>query len=55
MTTESYLMRDLNGRKIDAIMQFDVRRGRSRRRSIFEFSLFLGALVGYLLALTLSA
>lgn len=50
-----YLMRDFTGGKIDTIMAFNVTERRHRSRSVLEFSLFLGALVGYLSALALSA
>ena len=50
-----YLMRDFNGSKIDGIMAFNVTERRHRTRSVLEFGLFLGALVGYLSALALSA
>ena len=50
-----YFMRDLNGDKVDGIMAFDVTLQRSRSRSVFEISVFLVALVGYLAALALSA
>lgn len=50
-----YLMRDFNDRKIDTIMAFNLAERRPRSRSVLEFSLFLGALAGYLSALALSA
>lgn len=50
-----YLMRDFNDNKIDSIMAFNVTERRHRTRSVLEFGLFLGALVGYLGALALSA
>ena len=54
-TPSPYLMRDFNDRKIDTIMDFNVVERRSRSRSIFEISLFLGALTGYLGALAIAA
>ncbi|MGD1984530.1 MAG: hypothetical protein PVF93_11550 [Chromatiaceae bacterium] len=50
-----YLMRDFNGRKVDAIMAFNLVDRRARSRSILEFSLFVGALAGYLSALAFAA
>lgn len=55
MQHSRYFMRDLNGRKIDSIMEFNVALGRSRSRSMFEISVFFGALLTYLCALALSA
>lgn len=54
MQHRPYFMRDLNGRKIDSIMQFNVALRRSRPRSVFEISVFFGALLAYLCALALS-
>ncbi len=48
MPTSRYLMRDLNGRKIDQIMDFNVAQRRSESRSILEISVFLVALAAYL-------
>ena len=48
-------MRDLNGHKVDSIMEFNVALRRSRPRSVFEISVFLLTLTGYLTALALSA
>ena len=55
MRNSRYYMRDLNGRKVDAIMDFDVVLRRNRSRSIFEFSVFLAAVAAYLCALAISA
>lgn len=55
MRDSRYYMRDLNGRKVDAIMDFNVVLRRNRSRSIFEFSVFLAAVAAYLCALALSA
>ncbi|MCB1775220.1 MAG: hypothetical protein KDI88_16525 [Gammaproteobacteria bacterium] len=46
-----YLMRDLNGDKVQDIMNFNVALKRHRSRSVFEISIFLFAVAGYLLAL----
>ena len=54
MPHSRYFMRDLNGRKIDTIMQFDVSLRRSRSRSMFEISVFFAALLTYLCVLALS-
>ena len=50
-----YFMRDLNGHKVDGIMDFNVALRRSRSRSVFEISVFLVALASYLTTLALSA
>jgi hypothetical protein len=50
-----YLMRDFNAPKIDAIMRMNLVDRRARSRSILEFSLFVGALAGYLTALAFAA
>lgn len=55
MKHDRYLMRDLNGRKIDHIMRFNVAQGSERPTSVFEFALFLILLAGYLGALSLSS
>jgi len=55
MQHSPYFMRDLNGRKVDSIMEFNVALRRSRSRSVFEISLFLVTLAGYLAALAFSA
>jgi hypothetical protein len=55
MPCNRYLMRDLNGRKIDQIMDFNVAQRRSRSRSVVEISIFLGALAAYLTMLAISA
>ena len=55
MNTSTYVMRDLNRDKVDRIMDFNVVEQRSRSRSIFEFSIFVAALGGYLCMLALSA
>ena len=49
-----YFMRDVNGAKIERIMDFNVASGRPRPRSLVEFSIFLGAVLTYLGALALS-
>lgn len=48
MSHGRYFMHDLNGRKVDSIMQFNVALRRNRPRSWFEFGLFLAALAAYL-------
>lgn len=50
-----YFMRDLNGHKVDSIMDFNVALRRNRSRSIFEIGIFCVAVAGYLTALALSA
>ncbi len=50
-----YFMRDLNGAKVDRIMDFNVASGRARPRSLLEIGVFLGAVLAYLGALALSA
>ena len=55
MHHERYFMRDLNGHKVDSIMDFNVALRRSRSRSMLEFSVFLAAVVTYLCALAFSA
>jgi hypothetical protein len=55
MQPSRYFMRDLNGRKIDSIMDFNVALRRSRSRSLFEISVFFAALTAYLFALAFSA
>ncbi len=50
-----YFMRDLSGRKVDDIMDFNLVLRRSRPRSVFEISIFFVAVAGYLAALALSA
>ena len=52
---QPYFMRDLNGRKIDLIMDFNVAQRRSRSSSMLELGMFFGALAAYLLALAFSA
>jgi hypothetical protein len=47
-------MQDLNGHKVDGIMDFNVALRRSRSRSVFEISVFFITLAGYLAALALS-
>lgn len=49
-----YLMHDLNGDKVEDIMSFNVASKRDRSRSVFEISIFLFAVAGYLLALAVS-
>ena len=55
MQQNPYFMRDLNGHKVDSIMNFNVALRRSRSRSVFEISVFLAAVAAYLCALALSA
>jgi len=55
MRYQPYVMRDLNGHKIDGIMRFDVAQRCSRPRSVFEISVFFGALAAYLFALAFTA
>lgn len=55
MKPYSYLMRDFNNGKIDEIMSFNPASSHRRPRSILELSLFLAALVGYLLVLSFAA
>jgi len=55
MQDNRYFMRDLNGEKIDGIMDFNVALRRSRSRSMFEISVFFAALLTYLCVLALSA
>ena len=55
MQNTPYFMRDLNGAKVDRIMDFNVVSGRNRSRSVFEFGVFMAALLTYLGALALSA
>jgi len=55
MQHSPYFMRDLNGHKVDSIMDFNVASRRSRSRSIFEISIFFVAVGGYLAALAFSA
>jgi hypothetical protein len=54
MPGSRYVMRDLNGHKIDGIMRYNVAQRRNRSRSILEITLFLMLLVAYLGALSLS-
>ncbi len=54
MSEQRYVMCDLSGDKVDNIMDFDLVLRRPRSRSVFEFSLFLVAVLGYLTALGLS-
>lgn len=55
MSHSRYYMRDLNGHKVDSIMDFNVALRRSRSRSLFEISVFGAALLMYLVALAISA
>lgn len=55
MHNSPYLMRDLNGRKVDNIMNFNVAMRQNRSRSILEISVFAAAVAGYVLALALGA
>ncbi len=54
MSRNGYVMCDLSGDKVDNIMEFDLVLRRPRSRSVFEISLFLVAVLGYLAALGLS-
>jgi hypothetical protein len=49
-----YRMRDFNDNKVQEIMDFDPVRRRRRAGSMLEFSVFLFAVAGYLLALAAS-
>lgn len=55
MYKSPYVMRDLNGDKVDNIMSFNVAMRQNRSRSILEISIFAAAVAGYLLALALGA
>jgi hypothetical protein len=55
MNNSPYFMRDLNGDKVDSIMEFNVALKRPRSRSVFEISLFAGALLSYLYVLAFTA
>lgn len=55
MKTNSYLMRDLNGEKIENIMNFNVKSNDARPRSFFEISIFAAAVIAYLIALAVAA
>ena len=55
MQQSRYLMRDLNGSKIDHIMRFNPAQGSERPRSVFELVVFLILLAGYLGALSLGS
>lgn len=55
MPASRYQMRDLNGRKIDQIMDFNVAKRRSQSRSVLEFSVFIAALTAYLGMLAITA
>lgn len=55
MPRHRFAMRDLNGAKVDKIMRFNVASGHSRPRSVFEFGVFLTAVLIYVGALALSA
>ena len=54
MQSGPYVMRDLNGDKVDHIMDFNVALRRSRPRSLFEFGVFVAAVFGYLCVQALS-
>ncbi|MCB1724009.1 MAG: hypothetical protein KDJ39_09995 [Gammaproteobacteria bacterium] len=54
MQKHSYIMRDLNRAKVDQIMDFNVAAGGARPRSVFEFGVFLTAVLVYVGALALS-
>ena len=55
MNYSPYFMRDLNGDKVDSIMQFNVALKQPRSRSVLEISLFVGALMSYLCVLAFTA
>lgn len=55
MKTSRYLMRDLNGDKVDHIMNFNVASGHARPRSLFEIGVFAVAVVVYVGVLAMSA
>jgi hypothetical protein len=55
MQQNPYFMRDLNGHKVDSIMNFNVALRRSRSRSVLEISVFFVAVAGYLAALAFTA
>lgn len=55
MPANRYLMRDLNGRKIEQIMNYNVAKRRSQSRSVLEISLFFAALAAYLGTLAITA
>lgn len=55
MPKRNFILRDLNGAKVDQIMNFNVASGSIRPRSVFEFSVFLTAVLIYVGALALSA
>lgn len=55
MRQNPYFMRDLNGHKVDSIMNFNVALRRSRSRSVLEISVFFVAVAGYLAALAFTA
>ena len=55
MHPSPYFMRDLNGSKVDSIMDFNVALRRRRSRSVLEISVFVAALTAYLCVLALNA
>lgn len=55
MPKRPYIMCDLNGRKVEHIMDFNLVERRTRSRSIFEISIFAAAVAAYLIVLALSA
>lgn len=55
MRNSMYFMRDLNGDKVEQIMNFNVASGGARPRSLFELGVFLVALLVYVGALAISA
>ena len=55
MPKRPYIMCDLNGRKVDHIMDFSLVERRTRSRSVFEISVFLASVAAYLVMLALSA
>lgn len=55
MQNSPYFMRDLSGDKIGQIMDFNVASHKNRSRSLFEFGVFLSAVLIYIATLALSA
>jgi hypothetical protein len=55
MPHNRYVMHDLNGHKVDSIMDFNVALRRSHSRSVLEISIFLVAVASYLCVLAFSA
>ncbi len=55
MPKRPYVMCDLNGRKVEDIMDFNLVERRTRQRSVFEISVFMASVAAYLLVLALTA